>query len=101
MSAPAPSPPDGSNGSEAGGGGGDDGSSLMLGDLDSFDDLAGGYHQVGGCKAFVFVQIVLSPPIRLISFTAFSLSAFRHTPHVAPPQHTSPFPHHSNKINIK
>ena len=38
-------PPDGGNGpAEAGGGGGGD--SLMLGDLDSFDDLAGGYHQV-------------------------------------------------------
>lgn len=30
----------------AGGGGGGGGGSLMLGDLDSFDDLAGGYHQV-------------------------------------------------------
>lgn len=43
MSAPAP---DGNGAGLGGGGGGGGGDSLMIGDLDSFDDLAGGYHQV-------------------------------------------------------
>ena len=49
---------DGTGAGAGGAGGGGGGDSLMLGDLDSFDDLAGGYHQV----CYVWVCVLYVPP---------------------------------------